>query len=112
MDSISLSPEVGLAASIPSRSPVDERIISCGDLRRLLIRVWVLREVRSISWASNLGNEGYWETFLPKFEPVEVLEPTMIFDIIGTVTEASVALRDVCNKQMLHETLCIPKNKI
>ena len=35
----------------------------------------------------------------------------MIFDIISTVTEASIAFRHISHKQMFHETLCIPKIK-
>ena len=90
-------------------SPVDEGIVPAGHLWRLRIGVRILREVRGVTRAAHLRNEGRRQSLLPKLEPVEVLEPAMIFDVVGTVAEASVTLGHIRHQQVLHQTLGIPK---
>ena len=95
-----------------SCSPVDEGIVSLGNLRRLNIRVWILREVASVTGASDLRDKRHWEALLAKFEPVEVLKPTVILDVVSAVAQAPVTLRHISDEQVLDEALSVPnKNK-
>ena len=48
------------------------------------------------------------ETFLPKFEPVEVLEPAVVLDVVSTVAKASVPLGNISGEQVLNQALGIP----
>ena len=95
----------------PHCSPVDEGVVSLRNLRWLLIGVRILREVAGVTGAADLRDERHWKALLAKFEPVEVLKPTVILDVVSAVAQASVTLRHVGDEQMLDEALSVP-NKI
>lgn len=40
--------------------------------------------------------------------PVDFLEETVTFDILHTVLQVTIALREIAAKKMLHETLALP----
>jgi len=93
--------------SVASCSPVDEGIVSAGDFGRLLVRVWILGEVRGVARATNLRDERNRQALLAQLEPVQVLEPAMVLDVIGTVTQTSIPLGYICDEQVLDQTFCI-----
>ena len=55
-----------------------------------------------------MGQEWDGKFLLGELEPVECLEPSVVFDVIRSILEAAIALRDISDKQMLHDTLSIP----
>ena len=81
--------------SVAICSPVDEGIVSAGDFGRLLVRVRILGEVRGVSRTANLRDERNGQALLAQLEPVQVLEPAMVLDVISTVAQASVPLSHV-----------------
>ena len=97
--------------SVAICSPVDEGIVSAGDFGRLLVRVRILGEVRGVSGTANLRDERNRQALLAQLEPVQVLEPAVVLDVISTVAQASVPLSHVSHEQMLHQTLCIPVSR-
>ena len=105
----SLSQETRRAA-VFHRSPVDEGVFSLGYLRGKTVRVGVLGEVGGVSGAANLGDEGRGELLLAELEPVEVLEPAVVLDVVGAVAQAPVPLGHICHQQVLHQTFRIPTN--
>jgi hypothetical protein len=50
----------------------------------------------------NLGNIRCGILLLRKFVPVDVFEPSVIFNIVCSVFEASISFSDICHEQMLN----------
>ena len=48
------------------------------------------------------------EFLLGKLEPVESLEPSVVLDVVRSILEAAIALRDVGDEQVLYDTLSVP----
>ena len=44
---------------------------------------------------------------LRELEPVESLEPSVVFDVICSILEASITLRDISDEQVLDDTLSV-----
>ena len=54
-----------------------------------------------------MGQEWDGEFLLGELEPVECLEPSVVFDVIRSILEAAIALGDIGHKQVLHNTLSV-----
>jgi hypothetical protein len=63
--------------------------------------------MKTIIFLPNLGQERGWQFFLGNLKPVEGLKPPVIFNVVGSIFKAAVALSDVCHQEMLYKTLCI-----
>lgn len=48
------------------------------------------------------------QLLLRELEPVERLEPPVVLDVVSSILEAAIALRDIGDEQMLDDTLGIP----
>ena len=83
---------------MPSRSPVNKWVITARHLSRRCVRVRVVSKVACISRFANLGQEWDGEFLLGELEPVESLEPSVVFDVVRSILEAAVALCDIGHK--------------
>ena len=54
-----------------------------------------------------MGQEWDGKFLLGELEPVECLEPSVVFDVISSILEAAVALGNIGHKQVLHNTLSV-----
>lgn len=62
-----------------------------------------------INGLPNSRQEGCWQFLLRYLEPVQGLEPPVVFDVVRPRLQAAVALSHVRNKQVLYKTLGVPK---
>lgn len=48
------------------------------------------------------------QLLLGELEPVERLEPPVVLDVVRSILEAAIALRDISDEEMLDDALGIP----
>lgn len=58
----------------------------------------------------NAWQEGSGQLLLSNLVPVQILEPSVVFDVVGAVLQATIALSHVSNEQMLHKRLGVSRN--
>ena len=55
-----------------------------------------------------MRQEGDGQFLLGELEPVECLEPSVVLDVVRSILEAAIALRDVGDEQVLYDALSVP----
>ena len=87
---------------VVDRSPVYERVILLAHLSRLLVRVGILGEIRCVTRLLNLRYEGSGDLLGRGLVPVKCLEPSMLFNVVRSILQATISFRHVGAQEMLH----------